>query len=373
MYAGTAMTVTIAVEMTHTMESEYLVWVKTRTPGQYNLASSGIVPYSITDAERERDSLEGEASKNGASLYGYPPLQEAIAAHCGVHSDCVVASSGTSMGNFLALAALIEPGDEVLVEEPAYEPLLAAVKFFRGSIKRLRRRPEVNFQLPPLENVVSPKTKLIVLTNLHNPSSVVAPEAMLRHYGEVAGRVRARVLVDEVYLECIYEKTPTACHYGPQFVVTGSLTKAYGLGWLRCGWVVSEPALAQRIWRIKDLIDPSAPHPAELLSVVAFKKLDQIAERAKTLLARNRTLAREFFASCDGFECVVPEFGTCIFPRLKGGETERLIRILHERYDTDVVPGRFFEMPDHFRLGIGVETATLASGLERLKAATREF
>ena len=158
-----------------------------------------------------------------------------------------------------------------------------------------------------------------------------------------------------------------------EFVVTGSLTKAYGLGGLRCGWVIAEPALAQRIWKIKDLIDPSAPYPAELLSVIAFKKLNQIGERARTLLSRNRALVRQFFVNSDGFDCPIPEFGTCIFPRFKHGKTERLIEILHERYDTDVVPGRFFDMPDHFRLGIGVETATLTAGLERLRAAAEEI
>jgi aspartate/methionine/tyrosine aminotransferase len=247
------------------------------------------------------------------------------------------------------------------------------VKFFRGSIKRLKRQADANFQLPPPEDFVSAKTKLIILTNLHNPSSVVASEETLRHYGDVARSLHARVLVDEVYLECLYEKIPTASKYGPEFVVTGSLTKAYGLGGLRCGWVVAEAALAQRIWKLKDLIDPSAPHPAELMSVIAFKKLNEISERAKTLLSRNRALAQEFFASCDRFDCAIPEFGTCIFPRFKQGDTERFIEILHERYDTDVVPGRFFDMPDHFRLGIGVETTTLAEGLVRLRAAAEEF
>jgi aspartate/methionine/tyrosine aminotransferase len=387
------MTVTITMEMNHKAQSEYLAWVKAREPGRYNLASSGVVPYSVADAERERDSAkpkepwprledielreaqarQGEASKTGPGLDGYPPLQAAIAAHCGVPTDSVVAASGTSMANFLVLGALIEPGDEVLVEEPAYEPLLAAARYFHGSVRRLKRRCDANFQLPPPGDVVSHKTKLIIITNLHNPSSVAAPEAMLRQYGEVAKGVHARVLVDEVYLECMYEKISSAFHYGPEFVVTGSLTKAYGLGGLRCGWVLADPMLAQRIWRIKDLIDPSAPHPAELLSVIAFKKLNQIGERAKTLLARNRELVRDFLRSCDRLDCALPDFGTCIFPRYKGGDTERLIDILHHRYDTDVVPGRFFEMPDHFRLGIGAETATLSAGLERLTAAMKDL
>jgi len=345
--------------------SEYLAWAKTRKPGRYNLAGSGVLPYTIRELKPRIEDIE----LNADSLYGYPPLQAAIAGHCGVSEDFVVASSGTSMANFLALAALIEPGDEILVEDPVYEPLLAAVQYFGGSIRRLKRRPESNFQLPPPNDVISSKTKLIIITNLHNPTSLAVSEKTLREYGEVARGAGARVLVDEVYLECMYEKFSSAAQYGREFVITGSLTKAYGLGGLRCGWVVADPVLVQRMWRIKDLIDPSAPHPAELLSVIAFRKLKQIGEGAKALLARNRLLLKEFLFECDRLECVLPGFGTCIFPRLQGGDAEQFVEILHERYDTDVVPGRFFEMPDHFRLGIGGDTEMLEAGLQRLKEA----
>jgi len=273
------------------------------------------------------------------------------------------------MANFIALAVLIEPGAEVMVEEPVYEPILAGLQYLRASIRRLKRRKEAGFQLPDPEEFISGRTKLIIVTNLYNPSCVLVPEATLRHYGEVARRVNARVLVDEVYLECLYDRRSTAFHYGAEFVITSSITKAYGLGGLRCGWILAEPNLAERMWKFKDLIDPSAPHPAELLSVLAFEKLDQIAERAKVLLERNRSLVRDFLRSCDRIECALPDYGTCIFPRFKGGDTQRLFDVLHDRYDTDIVPGRFFEMPDHFRLGIGGETAVLAAGLDRLSTA----
>ena len=106
------------------------------------------------------------------------------------------------------------------------------------------------------------------------------------------------------------------------------------------------------MWKIKDLVDPSAAHPAEMLSVIAYRELNRIAARAQTLLAKNRALVRDFLDGCDELECVWPEFGTCIFPRLKRGDADRFATMLHERFDTDVVPGRFFGMPGHFRLGL---------------------
>jgi aspartate/methionine/tyrosine aminotransferase len=349
--------------------STYLAWVKSRKPGQYNLTTSGVVPCSLAELNAHLEDIE----VNGPSLYGYAPLQAAIAARYGVPTDCVVAASGASMANFLALAALVEPGGEVLVEEPVYEPLLAAVRYFHGSVRRVKRQLDTSFQLPALDDLISEKTKLIIVTNLHNPTSVLCPEPVLRHYGEVAASVHARVLVDEVYLECMYDKRWSSFRYGSPFIVTSSLTKAYGLGGLRCGWILADPGTAERMWRIKDLIDASAPHPAELLSVLAFRQLDRLADRAKTLLEKNRIVVREFLSSCDQLDCILPEFGTCIFPRLKGGDADLFIDMLHQRYDTDVVPGRFFELRDHFRLGIGMETPTLISGLERIKAALFDF
>src|SRR5262245_60232908 len=118
--------------MSQTASSEYLYWVKTRKPGRINLAASGVLPCLLTELNVRIEDLE----INGPSLYGYRPLQEAIAHHCGVPAECVIAANGTSLANFIAMAALIHPGDEVLIEYPVYEPLLAAAQYFGAVIKR---------------------------------------------------------------------------------------------------------------------------------------------------------------------------------------------------------------------------------------------
>src|SRR5215831_17255914 len=107
-----------------TIGSEYLQWVKARKPARFNLAASGVSPSPMA----ELGAGIAEIEINGPSLYGFAPLQQAIATHSRVSVDCVVATSGTAMANFIAMAALINPGDEVLIEQPAYEPLIAAAK-----------------------------------------------------------------------------------------------------------------------------------------------------------------------------------------------------------------------------------------------------
>jgi aspartate/methionine/tyrosine aminotransferase len=116
---------------------------------------------------------------------------------------------------------------------------------------------------------------------------------VLREIGDLARSVGARVLVDEVYLDAVYENTPrTSYHLGREFVVTNSLTKVYGLSGLRCGWIVAEPDLARRMWRLNDLFGSIPAHPAERLSVIALENLDRIRERARRIRRRGSRAAQ---------------------------------------------------------------------------------
>src|SRR5204863_1212117 len=104
-----------------------------------------------------------------------------------------------------------------------------------------------------------------------------------------ARNVGARVLVDEVYLEAMFEDSPpSSITLGSEFVVTSSLTKGYGLSGLRCGWIFAEVELAKKIRRLDDIFAASAPNVMEQLSVVAIKTLSTIAARAKSMLETNR-------------------------------------------------------------------------------------
>jgi aspartate/methionine/tyrosine aminotransferase len=356
--------------------SKYIEWAKTRSHAKYNLATSGILSYALRELGVSLEDIE----LSGLSFYGYEPLQQALAAKTGVPPDCIISAIGTSLANYLAMAAIVEPGDEVLIEHPAYEPLVSLALFLGARVKRFERRFESGFRIEPaeVERNVGPDTRLIVITNLHNPSSVLTPDAVLQQIGEIARRAGARVLVDEVYLEAVCAQNPhaasrSAFHLGNEFVATSSLTKAYGLSGLRCGWILAEPELAHKIWRLTDLIHVIPAHPAERLSVVALKRIVQVSVHARALLDANRPLIRQFLDERDDLECVQSEFGTVVFPRLKSGRVDELCAMLRDKYETTIVPGSYFEMPDHFRLGIGCDTDILMAGLERLGYALNEI
>ena len=245
-------------------------------------------------------------------------------------------------------------------------------KYFGATIQRFSRPAENNFQidLEDLAGRVSSHTRLIVLTNLHNPSSALTDEATLRQIGEMARIYGARVLVDEVYLDAMFEQAPRSCvHLGPQFISTSSLTKGYGLSGLRCGWILADPELAQQMRLLHDIFGALAPHPAERLSVLALTKLPKFIDRAKNILESNRAVLNDFFAGREDLEAQTSRTGTTSFPRLLKGNVEDLSRSLTERYETAVVPGRFFESPQHFRIGMCAEPEFFAAGVKRLGSA----
>jgi aspartate/methionine/tyrosine aminotransferase len=348
--------------------SDYMLWAKTQSRARFNLATSGVAAFPLRQLPVTIEQLE----INGDSTYGYAPLQHAIAKKCGVDPDCVVAAAGTSMANHLAMAALIDPGDEVLVEHPTYELLTSTALFLGAAVKHFARTEESGYALDPeqIRRVMSPKTRLIVLTNLHNPSSVLAPDSALREVGELARGVGAHVLVDEVYLDAVYENTPqTSYHLGPEFIVTNSLTKVYGLSGLRCGWILAQPDLARAMWRLNDLFASIPAHPAELLSVVAFEHLEQIRERARKVVEADRRLLGAFLAGQKGVSAPRTEFGTTAIIRLLRGQVESFLSRLRTEFETSAVPGQFFGLPNHFRIGMGVDTAMFGEGLRRIGQA----
>ena len=377
-------------------------WAKARVSPRFDLANSNILPCSIEELTGARDAI----ALTGHNENGYAPLVEAIAARYGVLPAQVTTAQGASGANFLVCAALLEPGDDVLVERPGYDPLLGAPRLLGARVVRFDRDP-ASFALDPdaVRRAMTPRTRLIIVTSPHNPTGVVVDDAALDEVGRIAAAQGAYVLVDEVYLDASVglpeirlkpdatdaqirlkaeatdaqirlkaEATDAQIRLKPDatevFLTTSSLTKSYGLSGLRCGWILSSAAVAERLQRARDVIDGTGSIVAERLATLAFSQLDRLIARSAALLAVNGPLVREFLRARPEIEVVEPRGGTVVFPRLRGvADSSRFAeRLLHER-ETAIVPGRFFEAPAHFRVGFGGETGALRGGLDALNAA----
>jgi hypothetical protein len=350
----------------------YMQWAKQHAHARWDLCGSNLMPCSLDDLPEAAAAPQ----LNGSNDEGYGPLVEAIARRYGVAANQVATGTGASGVNFLVCAALLDAGDDVVVETPGYDPLFAAPQLLGARVVYFERRFDDGYALDPglVERAMTSRTRLIIITNLHNPSGVRSSDDALAAVGRLAERSGAHVLVDEVYLDSAFvntgHRTPDAgrrcaASLGDRFITTSSLTKSYGLAGLRCGWALASPDVAERVRRARDIVDGTGVFPSERMSVVAFEHLDRLAVRARSILEPNYAIVRAFFDSRPEIEYVEPAGGTVVFPRLRGrADAGTFIDRLFREEQVGVVPGRFFQAPAHFRLAFGGARETLENGLE---------
>ena len=180
---------------------------------------------------------------------------------------------------------MLSPGDEVLVEHPGYEPLTRAAEGLGAVVRTFERRAEEGFRVVPerVAAAVTPRTRVIVVTNLHNPSGVRTPDATLRELAQIAEARGAYLLVDEVYAP--FDELPedgvfrtSARKLAPNVVAVSSLTKCYGLGMHRIGWVLGPSEIVER---------------AEAAMIATCGHLPLVARGARRGRRRERRQARE--------------------------------------------------------------------------------
>ena len=349
---------------------QYIEWFKTKSKVAIDLCSSSVAQLKRKDLDIDWDDLE----ITGENFYGYPPLIEAIADRYGVKGENVVSTIGTSHALFLVSAALVEPGDIVVIESPVYEPLLAVPTAFDAQVKRLPRRFEENygFSLEEYASLLTSRTKFVLLTNLHNPSGALLPRPFLEKGIHLAKEKNIPVVIDEIYLEFLYGE-PTAFHLADNVIIMSSLTKVFGLGHLRCGWILARPDLVKRMRRIIDYMNVEGTFIGEKIAYQMFGQLDKIKGKNKKLLEENRTAVKDLVCQEEYLSWVEPAGGVVCFPRIESGLTgDELASILRTDHETAIVPGSFFEQPQHFRLGFGGDSKTLAEGLANIQKVLSE-
>ena len=351
--------------------SVYMTWAKHQAASRYNLANSGILGCDLNDLTITLNDV----AVNGPNHEGYAPLKEAIAAKYSVAAENVVTSQGTSMANFLAMATIIERGDEVLIEQPAYDPLLSAASYLGATVKRFTRSFENGYSIDvdELRGGITPRTRLIIITSPHNPSGVAVDQATMRQIGDLADAVGAYVMVDEVYRDILFEDAkPVVAKLGKQFITTSSLTKSYGLSGLRCGWILCAPELAEKMRRMNDLFGAVGSVPSDTMAVAAFAQLSRLEARTRSMMEPNIEQVHQFLREHeDVLECVVPKSSMTVFPRLKHDADSEPLHDRLRTLETSIVPGKFFEYPNHFRLGFAVQPEDVKMGLQNLSKALR--
>ncbi len=343
--------------------------MKTKSRTKINLSRSGVEDVSLKDLKIDFSELDIQ----GENVHGYPPLLEELASRYGVSEKNVVTTLGASHAIFIICAALLTRGDEILIEKPAYEPLLAVPRALGATIRRFDRSFENGYQLEleQIESLITEKTKLLVLTNLHNPSGVLLSPSHLEELLRLTQRKGVKLMIDEIYIEFLDDRhQKTSFHLADNIIVTSSLTKVFGLGGLRCGWIFARPPLTRDMRNIIDYTNVEGVLIGEQISARIIGQLDSIKQRFVPQMVENRGLVEDLIENEEKLDWIKPAGGVVCFPRVKReGGGDRLAEMLHQKHETSVVPGRFFEDSQHFRLGFGVDPQVLAEGLKNIKTA----
>jgi aspartate/methionine/tyrosine aminotransferase len=347
--------------------SAYMTWAKAvgQTPATYELTSSGMGPLTWKDLPTEDLPLTLR------QFYGTQELREVLGKQYGVDPDQVLTTCGTSEANFLIAATLVSPGDRVVLEEPAYEPIVAMLRSLGADLVRLPRRMEAGFvpDVKELEELVT-GAKLVLVTNLHNPTGCIIPHDVLRQLLTTTAAAGSILLVDQVYMDFVPDAPQLEPH--ENLVITSSLTKVYGLQGIRMGWAVGSLPLIRRAWQLKDLTSLLVPYAIE---AIAHRVLSRREEFRATPLIRSRqglAMLGEWVEK-EGLTWVRPAGGLIASVRLPNGVSSwELADHLLAVYQTRVVPGDFFDMPGYLRIGVGGDPALTSAGLERVARGIKD-
>ena len=359
---------------------EYLNWARwgSEFGVKYPLFESGIKSLNINDFKKLGLKLNDiETAGTVRDHHGMIKLKSAIADYYKVSPKNITLTAGASMAMFLAWCGLLDKGDEVIIELPCYEPILKGAQALGAKVKRLPRRFDNKFQpdIADVKKLLTKRTKAVYLTNLHNPSGIRLDSKLILEIAKEADKVGAYVVINEIYLDYLLDKTPpTAFTLANNIITMSSLTKVYGLGWIRAGWILANEKLTEQLHYIVDYFTGELSYPSETIALFAFKNIRRIRENTGKVVNTNLPIISDFIDSQDLIKWVKPDSGIISFPKLPAGVNAiELVNLLKRKYDTLVVPGEFFESPGYIRLGFGCPEPTLREGLRRLSLAVKQL
>ena len=339
---------------------------------KYDLSESGVE--ALTLAEITRDPKELMKTRLGyAEGVGREATRTLIAGiHPGHEADDVMITTGTSEANFLALASLVGPGDEVVVVMPNYMQVHGIATALGARVREvwLREERAWTIDLDALAAAVNARTKVICICQPNNPTGQILSQAEVQSIVRIADREGAWILADEVYrgAERSAEESPSFSGRGERIVVTGGLSKVYGLPGLRVGWIVAPPDRIEAALEIKDYTKIAPATLSEALTEIALERRKQLLERARFLINERWPLLEDWAAGHSRvLHWTPPAAGAiCFFSYQYPIDSMALVDRLIREYSTMIVPGVQFRAERHLRIGFGMTARVLHSGLSAI-------
>lgn len=305
---------------------------------------------------------------------------EILAKRYAVRPADVLCTTGATGAVAMLCRTLLAPGDEALIEAPGFD-LFTALAEDSGATTAYFERPAPLFDidLADIERRLRPNTRLIILSNLHNPSGMPVSHQALKDLAVIAERRGIHVIVDEVYGDYADAATRPcpACAISPAFISVSSFTKIWGLSTLRCGWIVAAPDVMARVRDRSERLEFGLSNLAHATAALVFEHSDRFDSYTQGTVREARPIMQRCFDEwqAEGLvEGILPDFGCIFFPRLIGiDDTAPFSDWLAARASVIVAPGGFFGAPDHIRIGHAQRIEDLERGLLALGQGLRDY
>lgn len=343
---------------------------------EIDISCSGVENYSFGELRQlfniTPEELDRIVMRDSRTL-GDPDLRTAIGNRfCNGNAERVMATNGSSEAIFLIMHSLLEPGDEVVVLDPAYQQLFSLAESIGCEMKRWRLRFEDSFRpdMSEARRLIGPKTRMIVVNFPHNPTGASMTPAEQDELIDLAAKAGAYLVWDGAFTELTYDSQPLP-DPGERYdrsITLGTLSKAYGLPGLRVGWCLAAPDILENFVRLRDYTTLALSPLVEHVATRAIENGDLLVQPRLAQARHNLELLVSWANSHSEFVSIVrPQGGVSVFMRVHGvADIEDFCRHLNDDYSVLLVPGTSFGQPDFVRLGFGCSTTELTTALSRL-------
>jgi len=353
---------------------------------RFNLSESGVHPLTIHEllglagasALPLLDVRLGYSQSNGTDL-----LRERIAAlYPGASPDQVLVTTGSSEANFVTCWRLLEAGDRVAVMMPNYMQTWGLTQNFGAQVRPFQLQEKEGWE-PYAEEVrsaIAPGTKLVVVTNPHNPTGHVLSPELRKVILDRAADVGAWLLTDEVYQGAERDGKTTQSFWNSGYekaIVVNGLSKAYGLPGLRIGWIVSQPAFSQEAWARHDYTTIGPSGASDHLAAVALDPLvrEKLIDRTRRILNANYPVMEAWLKTFgDTFSWHPAAAGAICWAHYRGAiPALEIVEKLRAQHGVLLCPGDHFGMPGFLRFGYGGELQHFQEALAETERGLRRL
>jgi capreomycidine synthase len=359
-------------------------WFRTRYfDAKIDISSSGMQNYSLGQLRQMLDVPMSELDElpfRDSPTLGCEPLRAAIAArYAPTRAERVMVTHGSTEGIFLALSAVVRPGDEVIVLSPVYQSLSSVAAALGATLRVWELSPTDGFT-PDLDRLValmSPRTRAVVVNFPHNPTGAMLDPQGYARLLELVETAGCYLFWDAAFGELVYDWTPLP---DPAAVIDkcvsfGTMSKAFGLPGLRIGWCIAPPDVLATMIKLRDYVTISTSPLNELLATRVMENVDTVVGPLREQARFNRLLLSAWAAEHPGLISLpLPQGGVSAFPALPPEvDTIALCDKLLDEHGVLLVPGLCFGHHDRVRLGFGGPTDQLQAGMEALAIAADDL